>query len=534
MPESILKPKPPLAYKKLRERSAGPWDVIVIGSGMGGMSAAAALAKQGKKILILEQHYVPGGFTHVFSRKGFTWDVGVHAIGEMRSEDYPGKIFRWLTNNEVPMIPLGDPYDKFYFPDGFEIDFPDEEEVFIQRLVSLFPEEAAAIDKYRRLVNSAYANAIPYMLFKTFPKPAGNFASKCVDMIRCNWWKITTQSVLEEITKNKKLRAVLSAQWGYYGSVPVESSFAIHALTTKHFWNGAWYPARKASAFANSLLRTVERAGGETIVRASVKNLIVYNGKAVGVELEDGQELFARRVISSIGAIQTVSQLVPPKYNDTSWSREILKQKSSPPYLCLNLGFEGEIQNHGATRSNKWFMETWDMNQTYWDVNDPKTEAHILYVSFPSMKDPHHEAGPALRNTGECVTFVDWNTFKQWENTRRGQRDKDYRLFKEQIEQRLVRQMQKHMPKLMDKCVHHELSTPLSANFFTRANHGSIYGLEATPARFCCDELRARTPIKNFYMTGVDVTTPGVVGAMLSGIITAATIDPRIYKRMLL
>ena len=111
-------------YKVARDAGSGPWDVIVIGSGMGGMACAAALAKYGRRVLVLEQHYIPGGFTHMFSRKGYHWDVGVHAMGEMRAEDVPGRLLRWLTNNQVKMQSLGSPYDRFYFPDNFYIEFP--------------------------------------------------------------------------------------------------------------------------------------------------------------------------------------------------------------------------------------------------------------------------------------------------------------------------------------------------------------------------------------------------------------------------
>ena len=79
------------------------WDAIVIGSGIGGMACAAALAKFGRKVLVLEQHYVPGGFTHTFSRKGYTWDVGVHCLGQMTEREIPGRLIRWLSDGKVEM-----------------------------------------------------------------------------------------------------------------------------------------------------------------------------------------------------------------------------------------------------------------------------------------------------------------------------------------------------------------------------------------------------------------------------------------------
>ncbi len=103
---------------------AGPWDYVVIGSGMGGMTTAALLAKAGRRVLVLEQHYVPGGFTHTFKRKRWQWDVGVHAIGEVDRRAMVGRILAALTDERLDWASLGDVYDEFYYPD-FRIDFPD-------------------------------------------------------------------------------------------------------------------------------------------------------------------------------------------------------------------------------------------------------------------------------------------------------------------------------------------------------------------------------------------------------------------------
>ena len=108
--------------------------------------------------------------------------------------------------------------------------------------------------------------------------------------------------------------------------------------------------------------------------------------------------------------------------------------QNSPPYLCLNLGFKGDIRKAGATASNLWcFQEGNDINKKYWNFLDPN-EDPLLYVSFPSLKDPEHESGPELKETGECITFVDWKTFKKWENSVTGpNRPEEYKKLKEML-----------------------------------------------------------------------------------------------------
>jgi all-trans-retinol 13,14-reductase len=520
-------------YKNYPEVSAGPWDVIIVGSGMGGMSCAAALSKYRKKVLLLEQHYIPGGFTHMFGRKGYQWDVGVHVIGEMGPEDQPGKMLQWLSNGKVEMVSLGETYDRFWFPDGFKVRFPDSRAKYIAELKEKFPEESPKIDAYIKTVEKAAKWAKAFYAFKTLPKWMDRIGTRLVNLFTRDYWAITTGEIMQEIGLSEKLQTVLTVHWGYIGSIPNESAFALHALTHTHFWNGGFYPRGGSMSYAQHLLANVWDAGGEVITKASVKELLVENGVAVGVVLQDGKEFRAKRIVSAVGAKTTVNYLLPDSYKEHAWAKSIREVPSSPSYICLNLAFKGDIAAAGATPANLWLFDTWRRDLKTWNVSDPDSKAHILYCSFPSLKDPDHEPGKQLKHTGECVTFVDWGDFKNWTDSVHKHRDDDYLELKAQIEQRLLAQLRERIPEIMQYLDFAELSTPLTAKFFTNADRGAIYGLEASPKRFKNADLRTRTPIKNFYMTGVDIAAIGVTSAMASGLLTAATIDKRIYRRLL-
>lgn len=503
------------------------WDYIVIGSGMGGLATASMLSQLGHKVLIIEQHYVPGGFTHTFKRKHWVWDVGVHAIGEVTEHAMLGRLLKKLSSGggePIEWTSLGGVYDAFHFPEGFKIDFPDSRGGFIDNLRHAFPNEHAAIDTYIDRVQSVGASMKGYYLSRLLPAAFSQLVDPTLARKAHQYLPLLTKDVLDGITQNEHLKTVLAAQWGYYGSPPSRSSFAIHALVAKHFMHGGYYPVGGAKVIADRLMRTVAAAGGWTRISASVKQLLIEKDAVVGVELDDGEQIRAGKVVSAIGAVATASRLLPASHADADWAKSIRGLKQSPPHVCLNIGFKGDISKAGASAANQWFYETWNHETEGWDISKPDSEAPILYCSFPSLKDPMHTSE---FHTGEVVTFVDYDEFAKWKDARWMKRGEDYTAMKADLSKRLLAQFLRHMPQLEPFVAYHELSTPLSTEWFTRAPRGAIYGLEPTPERFSNRYLRPRTPLKNLFMSGGDMATVGVMGAFVGGILCAAAAEPR-------
>ena len=505
------------------------WDYIVIGSGMGGMTTAALLAKLGKRVLVLEQHYVPGGFTHAFKRKAWEWDVGVHAVGEVTKHSFTGRLLSRLTDDRLEWASLGEVYDEFYWPEDFRIDFPDSPEKFKANLLEAFPNEGKAIDAYLAYVREVSAAMKGYYLARTTPSgTAGKAAEFIFGRKAKSMLTRRTQEVIEELTDDPKLRAVFAAQWGYYGAPPSRSSFAIQALVVKHFMWGGFYPVGGSAEIARELLRTVAQAGGWTAIRTAVEQIEVEDGRAVGVRLDDGRVIKADRVISAAGVSSTVRRLLPEAYRGENWSTQLKKLPPGPAHVCLYIGFEGDITQAGAGPANKWFYNTWNMEDEAWSVSGEGEleDAACLYCSFPSLKDPKHDPGERLLHTGEVVTFVPWEEFEPWLGSRWQKRGDEYEAFKKRIEDKLLEQFLQRMPGLRPMVRHVELSTPLSTDHFCRPVHGSIYGLEPTPERFENQHLRPRAKIENLFFSGSEVATVGVIGAMMGGVLAATTAEP--------
>lgn len=518
--------------KKGRE---GRWDYLVIGSGMGGMTAASMLAKLGKKVLVLEQHYVPGGFTHTFKRKKYHWDVGVHAVGEVTEHSLTGRLLKYLTDDRLKWASLGPVYDEFYYPDDFRIDFPDNPKQFRENLLAAFPEEEDAIDQYLLHVREVAGAMKGYYLARALPPKFNWLGEATLGKKGQDMLELKTQDVVASLTDNPKLQSIMTAQWGYYGSPPNRSSFAMQALVVRHFVHGGYYPVGGSQEIANQLLKTVADAGGWTRIRADVEEITVHKGKATGVRLKSGEEILADTVISAAGVMSTVTRLLPDAYREKDWAREIGALNPAPCHVCLYLGFKGNIRDAGAGSANKWFYGTWDPNFSDWMVEPDKElpDVPVLYCSFPSLKDPAYEAGEELRHTGEVVTFVPWDIFQEWKQTRWQKRGESYDEFKVRLEKKLLADFLKNMPELEPYLEYVELSTPLSTDHFVRPMAGSIYGIEPTPTRFRNRWLRPGSPIKGLFMAGSEVASVGVIGAMMGGVLSVLAAEPVGIMKML-
>ena len=155
-----------------------------------------------------------------------------------------------------------------------------------------------------------------------------------------------------------------------------------------------------------------------------------------------------------------------------------------------------------------------------------------VFVSFASLKDPAHDPGPSKRYAGEIVAIADWSMVERWWGISPEGRGADYFALKNRIEEAMLSSLTRAFPGLASMIVHKELATPLATASITGHEHGSFYGLENTPRRMMTNALRMKTPIPGLYLSGQDVVTPGIFGAMWGGVLAAASVDPRIFQHL--
>ena len=520
---ATLKPSTLRIGRRYRpQRLAPAYDAVVIGSGMGGLTTAALLSELGWKVCVLEQHYTAGGYTHSYARAGYEWDVGVHYIGDVGRRTRTRRMFDFLTDGQLEWAPMDEEYDRFYVGDKVFCAHAGKQ-AFRDNLVAQFPAEEAAIDRYMQLL-AEVGGATSLLAVGRLLKPW----QRAVTAPYRNWKTPaylyrTTYEVLRELTADPDLIATICGQWGDMGLPPKQSAFLMHAMLARHYLYGGYYPVGGAWRLADTIIPKIQQAGGEVFTYARVRQIEVGDGAVVGVEMEDGHRIACSRVVSSAGIDNTFNTLLAPEVvAGSGYDRLLERVRPSIGHLCVYIGLQSTAAELGLPRTNFWIYPGNDYDAALAGFReDPEAPFPVVYVSFPSAKDPDYLNRHPGTATIEIVAPAPYGWFEKWQGTTWGKRGHDYEQFKARLGERLLRHLYDKLPQLEGRVDYHEVSTPLSTEWFSAWRRGELYGLDHTPERLQQDWLGPRTRIAGLWLTGQDTLTCGVTGAMMAGLLTA-------------
>ncbi len=511
-----LKKKPTLQEK---------YDTIIIGSGIGSLTAAALLSKEGQKVLVLERHYTAGGFTHVFKRKGYEWDVGIHYIGDVgRPHSVMKKLFDYITDGKLHWADMGEVYDRIFVGDQV-FDYVKGVGNWTDRMKSYFPGEEKAIDAYIDAVFRANKASRRFFMSKAMPKMVNTLLNGVANRNFYAYSDKTTYEVLRSITDNELLIKVLCGQYGDYGLPPKKSSFYMHATVAKHYFAGGYFPIGGSSRIVECMDKVIEQAGGTILISAEVKQLLIHNNKAIGVEMAQGQQYMADNIISGAGIYNSFQKFVPDNHKSKEQLvNSLSKVNPSVAHGCLYVGLDASPQELNLPKANHWIYPGDADHDTCVDryIENIEEEFPLVYISFPSAKDPDWSNRYPGKSTIDIITLLPYGPFRAWEGSRWMNRGDDYDRLKEKLTDRLLQVLYKQVPSTKGKVDHAELSSPLTTRHFMNYEHGELYGLDHSPSRFRQKALQPRTSIKNYYLTGQDITTCGVGSAMFAGLLTVS------------
>jgi all-trans-retinol 13,14-reductase len=499
------------------------YDAIVIGSGMGGLAFASIMAQLRKwRVLVFERHFKIGGFTHTFTRPGgWSWDVGLHYVGEMGEGMMGRRLFDFITDAGVTWNAMPDVYDVFVYP-NLQVRACKGKTNFRTALIDAFPNERANIEQYFRDLKSAIRWFNRHIMAMAAPAPLSNLV-RAVNRLSAGLPLEVTRHYLERRFRDPRLRAVVTSQWADYGLPPGQSAFATHAVIATHYLNGAWYPAGGAGEIAKATGAAIRAAGGELLPNHEVTRILLEGDRAVGVEvnIRKGKQgacaqFRAPVVVSDAGAWNTFARMLPASALPF---REELK---SPPegfeVVELFLGLRRDPREMGFKGENYWILESFDHDEMYAQRNELlEGRAAMAYLSFPSLKDSRVQ-----RHTAEIIAPLSYRSLEEHRDKLWRRRGADYESAKNRMTHTLLDLVERHHPGFGDLVEYAELGTPLTFEHFTAAPSGSIYGYPATPEKYRRTWLGPRTPVRNLYLTGSDVALLGIMGALMGGVVTAS------------
>jgi len=530
-----------------RERAAVPglragWildrkhDVIVIGSGVGGLTAANLLAAHGLSVLVLERHYEIGGLTQAFTRRGYHFDTGVHYLGDLGPRSPLRLLLSHLAPGALSFHPLPTLYEKIRGAD-LTLDLGGGPAELRAQLHATAPDQRPAIDRYLEEV-LACARLMPSFFFDRM-RPRHD-VPRHAPLFR--YADRTTEEALAALGMSKRLAGIVSYAWGNYACPPARSSFAAHAVEVAHYLAGegphhAFYPVGGGQAISDALASALVKRGGGVVVRAGVKEIQLEAGRATGVVLDDGRELAANTVIAATGVGTLLDRLLPSAPALDPLRERVANIGPSSAHVALYLGLRATPKELGLDGSNHWLGESIakmaDEGLGAAWVRGERSAPPGVFVSVGSVNDPAFASRHPGRTTMEATVVLPRAPFDAWTGTARARRGPEYEALKARLARELSAVVFAALPQLEPHVDHLELSTPLSTEHFTSYARGEACGLDHSPRRFREGPYPA-TPIAGLYLAGQDAWLCGVAGAAFGGVLCASAILQKDLARSLL
>lgn len=507
-------------------------DAVVIGSGAGGLGAAATLAGHGLSVLVLEQDHKIGGCLASFARGGYEFEVGLHYVSDWGPEGAYPRLLRAMGADELPARPLDpDGFDTLVFPD-LSLRVPADLGLYRDRLVALFPSEERGIDR-----------------FVAAMREARSLLSLAADHhhLMSRLWRSrhalrhltgTLDQFLDSCTRDPRLRAVLSAQNGIYGEPPSRASAFEHLIAVAgYIEHGAYYPAGGGAALVRRLTDAIARRGGRILTGARVTRVLVEGGRVRGVTFRlegDAAErtTAARHVVSDADLKHTLLELVGAEHLGRGTTDRVREYEMGSAFGVVYVGARRDLKAEGVPATNYWIYHSYDTESVYIEARAGRfVAAPPCFVSLTSLKDPENTAIAPPGTANLELVSVAPSTPEAWGTTAEefvhggAKRAGRYDELRDAFAERLIVAAGRVLPELARDIVFREVATPLTHARYTGATGGTPYGLAPIPSQVLWHRPRSRTEIDGLYLCGASTMFGGgILPSLWSGVFAASSV----------
>jgi all-trans-retinol 13,14-reductase len=490
------------------------FDYVILGAGLGGLSAAACLTQQGYRVAVLEKHYLPGGCCHTFDFGEYSFCADVHYISQCAPGQSIAQFFNYIER-DVPFNSL-DPncIDRVIAP-GIDFQIPLGWENLRARLLLTFPEEADGINRYcdeikqlhqdiHHLVRNVHLFDLKWYDWLKLPKYWNVFVKR-------TW---TLQDLYDHVGLSPKLQAVLAGQSGDYALPPKEIALVTHTSLVWGYSEGAYYPKHHFKDFVNTIVEKITTGGGVIKYSTPVEHIQVTQGKVQYV-IADHQYCATKAYISDLDPKLTVQLMHDSEALSEREYHRLTDYEYSTSAFNIYLGLDNRFdpQRYGIGNWNIWYYPTGDLNQEYQRQLAGDMSRPWIFLSCPTMKSSEPGIAPDGHHVLEIATVCPYEPFEHLHKTD----PKAYKAKKREVYEQIMGSVRDLIPDV-DKYVRMKVyGTPTTSEFYLGQPQGNIYGAKLVPKQVGLNRLGYTTKLPNFFFVGASAGYPSVPSVISNG-----------------
>ena len=491
-------------------------DVVVVGGGLGGLSAARHLQEHGYEVVVLEHHSKPGGYAHYFRAEGYRFEVALHALDGLGEHGWARPMFDTLGILESVEFNELEPFYTVAFPD-FSMAAPSDIDEYVERVATIFPDERDGVRSMFEAIKAVGHDVSRYTLDRAkgerfdqmemvgrYPAMAMAFSS--------SW-----SQFVDRFVESDEAKALVATLWGYLGLPPSRVSAGQFALTLLSYHAaGAWYPTGGSGAMSFAIKDMIEERGGEVRLRTTVTSIETGDFTNLTVTTDRDLVVEAKAVVSNASPSGTAA-LFPEGVIPPEWLEEVKEEVAALSTMTVHLGVGRNLAADGWDHHEFFDMVGYDFEAEYLSTLDGEFANVGMIVSNYSVTDPG--CAPDGKTVLVLTVLAPWNYNDVWGtggDLDEYQNNPDYIATKEAAGQILIERACRLIPTLRDAIEVTRIGTPLTNVRYIMQPGGSIYGREQT-VRNMMERRKPTTPIPNVFLAGAWIGGGGMTAAVASG-----------------
>lgn len=491
---------------KSTQSNAYDYDAVIIGSGLGGLSCAAAFARQGFKPLVIEQHHTPGGYATTFKRPGgFVFDVSLHSTTVGERDGIHNLIPGFPEIKDVEFVPHHNLY-RIIYPDH-DIRVPMKDlPAYIKILTGHFPAEKQGIEEIFKDMEGLLKDINKYLEVQG-RADMSNFPKEYPFLFKA--FNKTWGDMLDARIKDPKLKAIISSQWGYYGLPPSRLSSFYYALPAfNYLTEGGYYPRGKSQKISDAFVEFIEQHGGRILLRKRVEQILVKDKAAYGVRTADGKTYTGKVVVSNANAYDTFHKMIEDKESLKSLYARMEQFSVSLSSFLIFLGLKKDLVGEVGIKDSEIFYNSgYDIEADY--EASLKADLDNLGYGLTLYDNLYKGYSPEGKNTVGIIILQGYDHWEKYAEDYWKGNKQEYRREKERMAEILIKKVEETLlPGLIESIEVKEIGTPLTNIHYTGNYRGAIYGWDQTVDNSGNRRFPNKTPIKNLYLSGA-WTSPG-------------------------